>query len=187
MARCVDFYTPEMVQPAWENNWTHEVVEQQWSTILSNGEEMIVSHIGKGHTDGDLIVYFKNSNVLVMGDVLLNYWYPFIDLHNGGTVRGKIDSLKKIIANLDENTTIVPGHGKVGDKTELLENLQMLETVTARIEKYIAKGYSLEKIQDKKPTMEFDTSWKGPVESSRFVELIYYSLRDTQRHPNCKS
>ncbi|MDZ7649492.1 MAG: MBL fold metallo-hydrolase [Cytophagales bacterium] len=81
-----------------------------------NGEDVILHHFDKGHTDGDIIVQFKNANVVHTGDAFVRYGYPFLDLSNGGSVNGFVNTLDKILALVDDNTKVIPGHGELATK-----------------------------------------------------------------------
>jgi cyclase len=73
-----------------------------------NGEDVILHHFDKGHTDGDVIVQFKNANVVHTGDAFVRYGYPYIDLSNGGSINGFVNTLDKILALIDDNTKVIP-------------------------------------------------------------------------------
>jgi cyclase len=84
-----------------------------------NGEDVILHHFDKGHTDGDVIVQFKNANVVHTGDAYVRYGYPYIDLSNGGSVNGFINTLDKVLALIDDNTKVIPGHGELATKADV--------------------------------------------------------------------
>jgi len=84
-----------------------------------NGEDVILHHFDKGHTDGDVIVQFKNANVVHTGNAFVRYGYLFIDLLNGGSVNGFITTLDKVLSLIDDNTKVIPGHGEVATKGDV--------------------------------------------------------------------
>ena len=103
-----------------------------------NGDEMRAIHVARAHTDGDAIVHFAGSDVIHMGDIYFNGFYPFIDTSSGGTVDGVIAACDKALAIATDKTRIIPGHGPLSGKAELQAYRDMLSTVAGRIKKMIA-------------------------------------------------
>ena len=116
-------------------------------TMNMNGNEIVLYHFGPAHTTGDAVVYFKNSNVVHMGDVANLSGLPFIDAGNGGTIDGMILTIRKSLDLIDDQTVVVPGHGNITNKAVLETFVSNLETVRARIAEQKTKGLSLEEIQ----------------------------------------
>jgi glyoxylase-like metal-dependent hydrolase (beta-lactamase superfamily II) len=142
-------------------------------TFHINGDEIQAIHIPNAHTDGDAIVHFKKSNVVHMGDIFFNGFYPFIDTSSGGHPDGVIAAADRVLAMSDDNTRIIPGHGPVCDKKDLRIYRDMVATVWARVQKLAKEGKSLEQILAAKPTAEFDERWgKGFIPPARFVEML---------------
>src|SRR5437870_920941 len=102
-------------------------------TFHLNGDEIYAFHAPRAHTDGDAIVFFRKSNVVHMGDTFFNQLYPFIDTSTGGTVDGVIAAVDKVLAQVNESTKIIPGHGPLGDKAQLKSYRDMLATISGRI------------------------------------------------------
>jgi glyoxylase-like metal-dependent hydrolase (beta-lactamase superfamily II) len=137
-----------------------------------NGERIDLLHYGPAHTTGDTAVIFRNSNVVHMGDVF-NASYPFIDAGNGGDINGMIRFCEKILASLNEDSTIVPGHGPVMAYDDMAQYIAMLETISMRISNMIDGGMTLEEVIAAKPTEEFDERYGDPV---RLINRAYMSL-----------
>jgi cyclase len=116
--------------------------------IYFNDDELDVLHLPAGHTDGDAIVWFKNANVLHLGDHFFNGMFPFVDLQGGGSVRGFIKNMRTIIAMAPEDIRIIPGHGKLGNILELSENAEMIESTFAAVEAALAAGKTEQEIID---------------------------------------
>jgi glyoxylase-like metal-dependent hydrolase (beta-lactamase superfamily II) len=129
-------------------------------------------HFGPAHTTGDTAVYFRNSNVVHMGDVF-NAGYPFIDAGNGGDLEGMIRFCRKVRAELDDHSIVVPGHGPVMGYAELDHYIEMLETVGERISDMIDDGKSLQDVIAAAPTTEFDEQYGNPA---LFIDRAYTSL-----------
>jgi len=146
-------------------------------TFHLNGDEISVTHVEAGHTDGDSIVLFKKANVLHTGDLFTNGTYPFIDVSSGGSIDGVIANVGRLINSVDDNTKIIPGHGPLGDRQALIEYRDMLSTVRGRLKAAIQRGDSLAKIQSDKPTADLDAVWgKGFLKPEQFVAIVHASL-----------
>lgn len=111
-------------------------------TFHVNGNEAYVFHIPAAHTDGDAAIYIKNLNVLVAGDVHFHSMFPFIDLDTGGNVDGFIAGMQKLIAMIDDETTVIPGHGTVTDKAGLEADLAMLIDARDSVRALVDEGKS---------------------------------------------
>lgn len=108
--------------------------------IHINGEDVLVFHVENAHTDGDALLYFPDSNVLHTGDTFFSGLYPFIDLDSGGSVDGYIAAVKRALMVVDDNTKIIPGHGKLSNKKGYEFFLGMLEDLKSKVSDEIAKG-----------------------------------------------
>jgi glyoxylase-like metal-dependent hydrolase (beta-lactamase superfamily II) len=136
-----------------------------------------VEHFGPGHTDGDVWVYFEKADVVALGDTFWNGNYPFIDNEDGGSVNSAIAWANKAIERTTDKTILVPGHGPVGNRTQLIEFRDMLVTVRDKIVALRSHGRSLEDIVASKPTAAFDDKWgKFVIDSGLFIKLVYDGL-----------
>jgi len=111
-----------------------------------NRDTINVMHLPVGHTDGDSVVWFEHANVLHMGDLFFQGRFPYIDLKAGGTVAGYIKNTRQVLAQLQADTKIIPGHGKLSDKKELERSLVMLEQTSNDVKKLKDQGLSLEQV-----------------------------------------
>ena len=142
-----------------------------------NGEDIHVFHVNNAHTDGDSIVYFRNSNVIHTGDIYFAGIYPFIDTSSHGSVNGVIDAAQHVLSIINDDTKIIPGHGMLSNKTELSVYVDMLISMRAKITKQISDGKTLEEILKTKPAQEFDEKWAdGMLTSDKFVKILYTDL-----------
>ena len=142
-------------------------------TLHLNGETLQAKHISNAHTDGDAIIFFKESNVIHTGDVFVRYGLPFIDQTHGGSIDGMIKGTDQIIALANDNTKIIPGHGAIAAKKDLIEYRMMLQTLRDRIEGAMSKGKTLTEIIASDPTKEYTAVF----DRSAFITLVYDSLK----------
>ncbi len=146
-------------------------------TFHLNGETIRVFHAPNAHTSGDSIVHFVEADVIHMGDTYFNGFYPFIDFQHGGTMEGMIAIAEKVIAMAGPKTRIIPGHGPISNRAELMKYRDMLSAVGGRIARAVVAGNSLEKVHAENPTSEFDAKWGGGfLKPKKFVELVYTGL-----------
>ena len=111
-------------------------------TFHVNGNEAYVFHIETAHTDGDAAIYIRNLNILVAGDVLFHSMFPFIDLNSGGNVDGYIAGMEKMLAMIDDETVVVPGHGAITDKSGMAADLAMLVDARTRVARLVEQDMS---------------------------------------------
>ncbi len=102
-------------------------------TIHFNGEDITLIHMPAGHTDTDSVVMFADTNVIHMGDHFFNGAFPFIDLENGGTVQGYIANLERALSWIDDDTEVIPGHGVLGNKADLLTFYNVIRDTSTEI------------------------------------------------------
>lgn len=142
-------------------------------TFHINGDEVYAFHMPKAHTDGDAIIHFRKSNVIHMGDIFFNGFYPFIDTSSGGSPEGVVAAADRVLAMADDATRIIPGHGPVSNKAELKIYRDMVATVSARVKKLVQEGKKLDEIIAAKPSAEYDERWgKGFIPTGRFIEML---------------
>ena len=138
-----------------------------------NSEQVDLVHFGPAHTTGDTAVFFRGRNAVHLGDVFNNSGYPFIDADNGGSIEGIIRFCSAVRAELNEVSTVIPGHGPITDYQALVDYIDMLSVVRDRIRGMIEGGKSLEEALAAKPTAEFDERYGDPA---RLVNRAYASL-----------
>jgi glyoxylase-like metal-dependent hydrolase (beta-lactamase superfamily II) len=142
-----------------------------------NGDDIAAFHVPNAHTDGDSIIHFKKANIVHMGDTFFNGFYPFIDYSSGGTPDGFIAAVERVIALSDNQTKIIPGHGPLATKADLIVYRNMLVSTIGKIKALVKEGKKLEEIVAAKPTAEFDErSGKGFVPAPRYIEMITKGL-----------
>jgi glyoxylase-like metal-dependent hydrolase (beta-lactamase superfamily II) len=170
---------------AW--NWTFEPVPvgarptllvDRKKTFTFAGTRIEVENFGGGHTDGDLWIYFKKADVLALGDTFWNGIYPYIDNEDGGSIDGAIKWANMAVARTTDHTIVIPGHGAVGTREQLIEFRDMLVTVRNNVATLKQQGKSLDEIVAAKPTAAFDAKWGNFVfNGDQFTRMVYAGLQ----------
>lgn len=166
--------------------WPKETYAEEAYDFHLNGEGVQFFHIPKAHTDGDSIVFFRRSDVIVAGDLWDTTSYPRVDLKHGGSINGILAGLTRIIqitipGNKQEGgTLVVPGRGRPGDEGELVEYRDMLTIIRDRIKDMADKGMTLEQVKAAKPTFDYDGrygSTTGPWTTDMFISAVYEGVK----------
>ena len=153
--------------------------------MLFNGEGVQVLHQPAAHTDGDVVVFFRRTDVIATGDLFTTVMYPYIDEASGGTINGYISALNAILditipSNVNEGgTMVVPGHGRLSDEQDVIEYRDMLTIVRDRIQEYVIRGMTLEQVKAKQPTLDWDARYGLDTpfwSTARFIEQIYKDM-----------
>lgn len=146
-------------------------------TLHWNGETIRVEHVAPAHTDGDSHVWFERANVVHMGDTFVNGTFPLVDIEGGGTLAGLITSAELVLARVNADTQIVPGHGPLAHRADLQKYHDMLVDVRGRIEKGIQSGKTMEAFIASKPLADLDAQWgKGFLTTDQVITLMWMSL-----------
>jgi glyoxylase-like metal-dependent hydrolase (beta-lactamase superfamily II) len=143
-------------------------------TFWINGDTVTAFHVAPAHTDGDAVVYFRNANVVHMGDVFVSAGFPFVDLSSGGSVHGIIAAAERVLRVINANTKIIPGHGPLADKARLQAYHDMLVVMRDRMRKEIAAGRTVEQVLASQITAEYNASWPGGRD--RFLRYLHQEL-----------
>ncbi|ARV13634.1 MBL fold metallo-hydrolase [Polaribacter sp. SA4-12] len=141
-----------------------------------NNDDIYVSHIHKAHTDGDALVYFTKNNILHTGDAYFQGKFPYIDLSSGGSINGYIDGIQKMIVLANDETKIIPGHGNISNKRELISFKKMLVDLKSRIQTEIDNGKTLEEVKHNKKITKDYVSFNGWITEEKIKIAIYKSL-----------
>ncbi len=158
----IDLVALQYEQPPYPENARADITFDDRMQFHFNGERIDLLHFGPAHTTGDAAVIFRGANAVHLGDVFNNAGYPFIDADNGGDMDGMIRFCSAVLAEIDAETTVIPGHGPVTDYQSLEDYTTMLSAVRDRIAKLIANGADLEAVLAAKPTAEFDERYGDP-------------------------
>jgi cyclase len=166
------------------NAWPNETFFSEDKEIFFNDEAIQLLHL-PGHTDGDVVVFFRRSDVVASGDLFMTTTYPVIDAARGGSVQGIINALNRLLDitipkdKAEGGTYVVPGHGRLSDEADVVEYRDMLTIVRDRIQDLIAKGLSLAQVRAAGPTRDYDGRYgatTGGWTTDQFIETIYREL-----------
>jgi glyoxylase-like metal-dependent hydrolase (beta-lactamase superfamily II) len=175
--------------------WPTKTFFYRMYSMYLNGEGIQVIHQPAAHTDGDVIVFFRRGDVVATGDLIDTTRFPFIDVERGGTLQGVLDGLNRLmdlsIHNVPvlwypDRTLLVPGHGHVYDKLDLLEYRDAITIVRDRVQDLIDQGMTLAQVQAANPTLGYRSQYgrdAGPWTTEMFVATIYNELAAKKSKP----
>lgn len=153
-------------------------------TLHLNGDTILVRHAPHAHTDGDSILFWDKANVVHMGDTFFNkVTLPFIDLKSGGSVYGVLAAVDMVLGEINDQTVIIPGHGPLANKADLVAYRDMLTTVIAAVESAKVAGKSLAEIQAMKPAAKWEVPG-GFISGDAFIEAVYTSEKPHHHQPD---
>jgi glyoxylase-like metal-dependent hydrolase (beta-lactamase superfamily II) len=138
-------------------------------TLHQGAQQLTLVNCGPAHTDGDTFIYVAPANFAMVGDIFSNHFYPIIDLASGGSIDGMIQSLDRVLAQTDNQTKIVPGHGRVATRADLQDYRDMLVKVRRRIQVLIAAGKTIDEAVAAAPTKDFDAQWVAVTDLRMFL------------------
>ena len=149
-----------------------------------NGEVVDLIPVRAAHTGGDTMIRFENANVIMIGDFYRNYGYPFIDTANGGTLKGALEALDYLYKISGRDTKLVPGHGTIIKREDLIPYHDMIVAVQIRVQQMIAQGKTQQEVLAAKVTAPFDAKVPGGLlaagagtSADRFVAMVYSELK----------
>jgi glyoxylase-like metal-dependent hydrolase (beta-lactamase superfamily II) len=160
-------------QPAYPAEALPDITFDSTMQFHLNGERIDLLHTGPAHTTGDTAVIFRGRNAVHLGDVYNNAGYPFIDAGNGGSLDGVISFCRAVLAEIDEKTVVIPGHGPLASKRDLSDYVLMLEAVRDELLGMIREGKSLEEVLEAGITEAWDERRGDP---EMFINRSYTSL-----------
>jgi cyclase len=172
-------------QPVASGLWPTNTFFNDEKKMYYNGEGIRIIHQPAAHTDGDVIVFFRQSDVISVGDVFSTTSYPIIDLDGGGSYEGIIDALNSIkdmiipVYGQDGGTLVIPGHGRLSGLGDVLDYREMAIVIHDRLRHMIDSGMTLEQVKAAQPSKDYDPVYGGGFMSpERFIETAYRSLSE---------
>ncbi|HEY6842944.1 MAG TPA: MBL fold metallo-hydrolase [Thermoanaerobaculia bacterium] len=146
------------------------------ATVHVNGEDIRAIHMPHGHTDGDAVIFFTQSNVVHMGDDFFNGTFPFVDVENGGSVRGMAMNVEAIVGQINDSTKVIAGHGPLGDRASLRAFGEMLRNSLDAVDSAMKSGRTLEEIQSTKVLAPWEKWGTGFIKTDQWAETLYREL-----------
>lgn len=146
-------------------------------TIHLNGEDVKAVHMPHGHTDGDAVIWFTKSNVVHMGDDFFNERFPFVDTANGGSVKGMIANVEKVLSTVPDDAKIIPGHGALSDKAGLRKYADALKGTLAVVEKGVKAGKTAEQLKSEKALAQWDSWGQGFIKTDMWIDTLYAEVK----------
>ena len=147
---------------------------QDEQALQLNGSTVALKYYGPAHTDGDISVEFTDADVLHVGDTFWNGHYPFFDYSTGGSFDGTIRATEANLARVTDKTIVIPGHGPIGNKSQLVEFRDMLVTIREKVAGLKKEGKSRDEVVAAKPTANYDAKWGGFVINGEFFTRLVY-------------
>jgi len=149
-----------------------------------NGEIVDLIPVRAAHTGGDTMIRFENADVIMIGDFYRNYGYPFIDTNNGGTLKGALEALDYTMKIAGPNTRLIPGHGTIINRTDIVPYRDMMLAVQEKVRQMIGQGRSEQEVLAAKVTAPYDAKVPGGLlpagagtSADRFVSMVYSQLK----------
>jgi glyoxylase-like metal-dependent hydrolase (beta-lactamase superfamily II) len=142
------------------------------ATIHVNGEDIRAVHFPHGHTDGDSIIFFTQSNVVHMGDDFFNGMYPFVDTDNGGSVKGMLAAVDKVLSTMPDDAKVIPGHGPLSDKAGLRAFAEVLRGTTKAVATALAAGKTLDQMKAENILAPWDSWGKGFIKTDAWLATL---------------
>jgi cyclase len=146
------------------------------ASVHFNGEEVRLIHLGPGHTDGDSIIHFTKSGVVHMGDLFFNGRFPFVDLGSGGDVAGLIRNINAALEKLPSDVKIIPGHGALATRADLVKYRDMLVDTSDLVKNAIAAGKTVADVKAAGMPEKYKDWGTGFINAGRWLEISYNSL-----------
>ena len=142
-----------------------------------NGTTLTLDHYPPAHTDSDIFIEFTDADIIHVADTFWNGYFPFIDYSTGGSIDGMIRAAEANIARVSDKTIVIPGHGPIGNKSQLIEFRDMLVSVREKVSALKKKGRSLDEVLAAKPTGDYDAKWGGfVIDGKNFTALVYQGV-----------
>ena len=165
--------------------WPTATIATDRKEVFFNDEAVQIFHVPSAHTDGDLIVFFRKSDVVVAGDVFTTTGYPRVSSAQGGSIDGELAGLNRILdltvprINQEAGTYVIPGHGRVADESDVVDYRDMVTVIRDRVRDMVDRGLTLDEVLASRPTHDYDGRFAaaaGRGTAAAFVETVFLSL-----------
>ena len=143
------------------------------ASVHINGEEVRAVHVPNGHTDGDAVIFFTESNVVHMGDDFVTYGFPFVDVAGGGSVSGMIAGLTNVLNILPADAKVIPGHGPVSTPADLRGFVDMLRDTRALVSSAVKQGKTPAQMKSERILAKYEHLGKGFIKTDAWIDVLY--------------
>ena len=176
-----------LIQKAYPYNALPYITFSDSLTIHEKDEEIKIFYVKNAHTDTDAFIEFKNENIFHTGDVFVRYGFPFIDENNGGNIFGIIKSVDDLISRIDNTTKIIPGHGPISNKKDLILYRNNLQLIVNRIREGILNNLSVEQVIQNDPLKDInwniDIDWNtgfsdNSLKAGQNISKVYKMIKE---------
>ncbi len=173
--------------------WPSDTFFTMKKTLYFNGEPLELLHVPAAHSDGDVMVWFRKSDVIAAGDVYTPDRFPMIDLEHGGTVQGLLDGLNRIIDitvprfNQQGGTLVVGGHGRIANESDVVEYRDMATIIRDRIQLMLSNNMTLQQVLASNVVLDYDGIYgarTGPWTTEMFITAVYRDLAKAKTAPS---
>ena len=151
------------------------VTYSQSMTMHLNGEEIKLVHYPNGHTDGDTVVFFKNANVVHLGDDFFVGRFPFVDVDSGGNVQGLINNVASLMKTIPADAKLIPGHGPLATMDDLKAYHTLIVDSVKIIQNGMKDGKSLDDLKKAGLPEKFKAAGSGFIKTEMWIEIVYHS------------
>jgi len=143
-------------------------------SIHLNGEDVRAIHFPHGHTDGDSVIFFPQSNVVHMGDDFVTYGFPFVDVEHGGSASGMAAGVEKVLWLTKPDTKFIPGHGPLSTADDVRKFLAMITETRAAVAAAVKKHKTVEQMKKEKLMAKWEADYgKGPIKADDWIDTLY--------------
>jgi len=147
------------------------------TTVHVNGEDIGAVHFPHAHTDGDSVIFFKQANVIHMGDNFVTYGFPFVDVNSGGSISGMIAGDEKVLGMLSADVKIIPGHGPLSTPADLRKFIDLLKETRALVADGMKQGKTVQQLKDEHVLAKYESFGKGSIKTDVWIDTLYNDVK----------
>ena len=147
------------------------------TTVHVNGEDIRAVHFSHGHTDGDSVIFFPQSNVVHMGDDFVTYGFPFVDVKSGGSISGMIAGDEKVLGMLSADVKIIPGHGPLSTPADMRKFIEMLKETRGLVADGMKQGKTVQQLKEEHVLAKYESLGKGFIKTDGWIETLYNDVK----------
>jgi glyoxylase-like metal-dependent hydrolase (beta-lactamase superfamily II) len=154
------------------------------ASVHVNGEDILAVHIPHGHTDGDSVIYFRQSNVLHAGDDFVTYGFPFVDTGSGGSISGLIAGLRKAIDLVPDDVKVIPGHGPLSTREDVDKFIKMMEDTRGLVAEALKQGKTADQMKQDHLLAKWEPQNSGSVKTEAWIDQLIADVKNPPAGPD---